>query len=135
MLRFQLGSSTFFKDFSDFIPHDLDYIEFHKDLSNLSRIKIKNSDYILAPTSWTKEDYIEDCKKLPMKAGKFLVPEFNEYVGFTIEDLPKIKEFFDNIDERHNYEKLIYDAYVDNQSFTLTDEQRNAAYEEYKKYR
>lgn len=134
-LSIQIGSNVFFKSFPDFNPHDSDYIEFKSDLKNSFRLKIQNNDYLLYPKYWTKEDYIKDCEILPMKAGKFLVPEFCEKIGFTIEDLPKIKEFIDNIDDKHSYEKIIYNAYIQNQSFTLTDEQRKNAYIDYKSKR
>ena len=67
-----------------------------------------------------------------MKAGKFLIPEFNEYIGFTIEDLEKMRPMFEQIDYRHGYEKIIFEAYLENGGFFLTDEQRDKAYAEYK---
>ena len=39
---------------------------------------------------------------------------------------------FEKIDEKHRYEKVIFDSYVENDGFFLTDEQRLRAYEEYK---
>lgn len=33
------------------------------------------------------------------------------------------------------FEAIIFDAYIDNDDFYLTDEQLNNAYQEYKKYR
>lgn len=38
---------------------------------------------------------------------------------------------FRRLDERHRYEKTIYNAYIENGSFYLTDEQRRKAYDEY----
>ena len=65
----------------------------------------------------------------------FLIPEFNKQISFTIEDLPKIKPLIDNLDEKHKYEEIIYNAYIENKSFTLTEEQRDAAYRRYKEAR
>lgn len=132
MLSIQLGSNVFFNKYPDFTPHDLDYIEFKKDIKVGYRIKIKDYDYFLYPKHWTKEDYINDCKTFPMKVGKFLVPEFNKKINFTIDDLSRLKWLIDKIDDKHSYEKIIYDAYIENQSFTLTEEQRLNAYNEYK---
>ena len=73
--------------------------------------------------------------KLPMEIGKFLVPEVNEYLGFTLEHLEKLKPVIDNIDEKHKYEQIIYDSYIQNKGFYLTDEQRRKAYEIYKESR
>ena len=39
------------------------------------------------------------------------------------------------MDDKHKYEKLIYDAYLKNNDFVLTDEQRIDAFNEYKKER
>lgn len=132
MLSIQLGSNVFFNKYPDFTSHDLDYIEFKKDIKVGYRIKIKDCDYFLYPKHWTKEDYISDCKTFPMKVGKFLVPEFNKKINFTIDDLSRLKWLIDKIDDKHSYEKIIYEAYIENQSFTLTEEQRLNAYNEYK---
>ena len=53
----------------------------------------------------------------------------------TLEDLKPFEEIFNNMDEKHQYEKIIYDAYVTNNDFTLTKEQRDKAYESYKQTR
>jgi hypothetical protein len=39
------------------------------------------------------------------------------------------------MDEKHSYEKIIYNAYLENGAFFITKKQLNEAYEEYKKYR
>ena len=70
-----------------------------------------------------------------MKAGKFLIPEFNEFIGFTIEDLKSILHVFENMDDKHSYEKIIANAYIENGGFFLKDRQRYNAYLEYKKKR
>ena len=70
-----------------------------------------------------------------MVVGKFLIPEFNKKIGFTIDDLPKIKPLIDRLDEKHIYEKIIYESYLENNSFTLTEDQRLKAYKKYKETR
>lgn len=67
-----------------------------------------------------------------MQLGKFLIPTFIEAIGFTIEDLKKLQPLADNLDDKHKYEKVIYDSYIQNNDFTLTDEQLQKAYLEYK---
>lgn len=67
--------------------------------------------------------------------GKFLVPEYAEFIGLTIDDLKELSNLLDWLDDRHQYEKLIYNFYIENNGFYLTDEQRNIAYQEYKKER
>ena len=66
-----------------------------------------------------------------MAVGKFLIPEFCREIGFTIEDLPKVRPLIDALDPRHRYEEIIYDSYMENGSFTLTEEQRMRAYKAY----
>ena len=70
-----------------------------------------------------------------MQIGKFLIPEFNNEIGFTIEHLKQLVPLIEKLDDKHKYEKIIFDSYIENNSFTLTEEQRLKAYEEYKKYR
>ena len=84
-----------------------------------------------------KEEFIMDTLNsgVPMKAGKFLVPEFVEYIGLEIDDLTRLKDMFENMDKEHKYETIIYNAYVKNKSFALKDSQRSRAYKEYKSSR
>ena len=84
-----------------------------------------------------KEELIEYHKpcKCGMFIGKFLVPDFAKEIGLTIEDLKELEFLTNNLDERHLYEKIIYDSYIENGDFVLTDEQRLKAYNEYKRLR
>ena len=70
-----------------------------------------------------------------MKLGKYICPEFIEYIDLTINDLKKFDKLFDKVDDRHKYQKIIYDSYIQNNSFYMTNDQLRLAYEEYKKYR
>jgi hypothetical protein len=70
-----------------------------------------------------------------MKVGKFLIPEFVEYISFKIEELKQFEEIFDKLDDKHKYEKKIFEYYIQNNDFKLTNEQLKDVYEEYKKYR
>jgi hypothetical protein len=54
--------------------------------------------------------------------GKFLVPEFCERISFTIEDLQKLSPLTKILDDKHKYEKVIYDSYLENKDFVLTEE-------------
>ena len=70
-----------------------------------------------------------------MMLGKFLVPEVCEKIGFGIEDLKKLEPVSLRLDPKHQYEKVIFDSYLENKKFELTPEQRLKAYEIYKKAR
>jgi hypothetical protein len=70
-----------------------------------------------------------------MTLCSFLVPEFCQEFGITVSDLETLRTLRDRMDRRHSYLVVIYDAYIENGSMTLTDQQRQAAFEEYKKER
>ena len=131
-----IGSSVFFSEYEDYKSKDVDVVAImdtfipHKNSLNM---KIKGEDVFLY-RNMSKQRFIQDAfaSGVPMRAGKFLVPEFVEYIGMEINDLRRLAPLFDQMDEAHKYEKIIFDAYMENGSFTLTDEQRKAAYEEYK---
>ncbi len=133
-----MGSRYFFSKYVDFTSHDVDTIELvnTREFRDKRVIRGQGKD-IFQLRRKPKEELIKDAlnSKLPMVVGKFLIKEFNEDIGFTIEDLKLLKPLIDAIDEKHNYEKIIYDAYLENGKFELTQEQRDAAYAEYKKYR
>lgn len=137
-MRYLVGSKYFFNSYPDFVPHDTDYI----DLLDTNEFKFKRvirgmGNDIIQLKLKPKDEIIAQAlnEKLALVVGKFLVPEFNAGIGFTIEDLPKLQPLIDRLDKKHLYEKIIYEAYLENNSFTLTDAQRDAAYAEYKKYR
>ena len=70
-----------------------------------------------------------------MIVGKFLIPEFCEEIGMTIEDLPKLRPLIEKLDDGHKYEEIIFNSYIENGAFILTDEQRLKAYNSYKESR
>ena len=123
-----VGSYYFFNEYSDYKSHDKDYIILIKnpiDFKNVVHINGKNDD-IFFYRKMNKDEFIQYTLNgnTPMEVGKF-----------TIEDLYKLEECIKKIDEKHLYEKIIYYSYIQNNSFTLTKEQRDLAYKEYKKYR
>jgi hypothetical protein len=67
-----------------------------------------------------------------MQVGKYLVPEILHYFNFTIDDLKQLQPLIDNLDKSHLYEKIIYDGYIENNDFYLTDIQLDNAYKSYK---
>lgn len=138
--KFAMGSKIFFSGMPGFRPKDKDFLYimegFKLSNTNVLHLHMDENDRFFY-RDMDKQGYIDDVENtgVMMKACKFLIPEFNEYIGFTIEDLKSVRHFFENIDEKHKYALNICDAYIENNSFTLTQEQREAAYEEYKKYR
>jgi hypothetical protein len=137
--QFQIGSTYFFSKYKDFTPKDyddlciMDKFIFSGCVMNM---KLKGKDVFLF-RNMPKQGYIDDLLNsgVNMKAGKFLIPEFNEFIGFTIDDLKSILHIFENMDDKHSYEKIIANAYIENGGFFLKDKQRYKAYLEYKKKR
>lgn len=133
-MSYLMGSTYFFKDYEDFSSKDIDVIEIVESSNAYKKYfhgKKKCVFQVLKQP--TTQDYINNEKdEMGMSAGKFLVPEFNAEIGFTIEDLPKIKFLIDNLNPEHKYEEIIYNAYLKNGSFTLTQEQRDEAYKSYR---
>jgi hypothetical protein len=68
---------------------------------------------------------------LGMELGKFLVPEFARELEMDIDDLKRLRPLAEKLDDKHLYEKVIYDAYIENECWVLTDEQRMEAYRIY----
>ena len=136
---FTVGSSAFFFNMSDFKSKDIDKVCF-LDLpvfgNKIMNIR-KDGDDVFFLHDSGKDNLLEQCLREdnPMGAGKFLVPKFAEHIGLTIEDLKRLKPLINKLDENHYYEKIIYDSYIENNGFYLTDEQLNLAYKEYKKVR
>ena len=135
LYTFKVGSSVFFQE-----SKDIDYLII-MDSFIPGKLKMKaqigNDDIFMYKPDVTKEEFVQELvtSGVNMKAGKFLVPDFCKHIGFTIEDLKKLKPYFYNMDDKHKYEKLIYDAYLENNDFVLTDKQRDSAYQEYRKER
>lgn len=131
-----VGSCAFFNKFKDFnskdtdILHILDYPIFGE---TIQVIRKNNKDEFLM-YNFGKNKLIELIND-PLQVGKFLVPEFVEYIDLNIEDLKRLEHWFDKLDDKHKYERIIYDSYIENNGFFLTDEQLDKAYEIYKKYR
>ena len=137
--EFKIGSSVFFDMYDDYKSKDIDLLDltdaplFGKPMMNM---KLKEKDIFFMPLE-SKDAMIDKTLEsgVSMRVGKFLVPEFAEYIGLTIDDLKKLDSMFEELDEKHQYEVLIYNSYIDNNGFFLTDEQRDEAYRAYKEAR
>ena len=134
-----MGSQYFFSCCDDFKSKDIDEIQIIEtnEFSQVRQITGQGKCLFQLKKHSSKEEYIDWALKsnIGMVVGKFLIPEFCEAIGFTIEDLPRVSELIDKLDDKHKYEKIIYNSYIKNGSFTLTDEQRERAYKSYKESR
>ena len=139
--RFRVGSTYFFSRYPNFRPSDIDEVEFEEEPRLYRNVmQFRKNDRTRCLFKWRKmtaDEFVDYTlqTKLPMEIGKFLVPEVAEYLGFTIEHLKKLKHVIDSLDKKHGYEKIIYESYIENNDFILTEEQRRAAFNEYKRER
>lgn len=135
MNKILVGSRAFFSGMKGFHSKDQDYL-----------ILVDNPQGF----SWRREQSIrgvcrfEYKKDTPaamvaktlehgdaMLLGKFLVPQFAEAIGATVQDILPLEALLPKLDQKHQYEAVIFQAIKENKSFDLTDEQRAAAYEAY----
>lgn len=133
-----IGSNYFFEKYYDFSSKDIDKIEFVENTSEYKKhYRGKEKCVFQIQANLPKDTYIREelNSNLGMVVGKFLIPEFNQQIGFTIEDLPKLRPLINILDEKHKYEEIIYNAYLENGDFCLTDKQRLAAYKSYRESR
>lgn len=134
---FIVGSSAFFTGMPGFESKDVDKVclidmpVFGNRIMNMR----KDGDDVFLLHDSGKDGLITQCLKEdnPMGAGKFLVPEFAGHIGMTVDDLKTLKPMFDRMDDRHVYEVKIYESYIKNGNFSLTEEQRADAYSLYLK--
>jgi hypothetical protein len=138
--KFLVGSHAFFEGMPEFNSKDHDWLYVMDSFGSVKSKRLvmhkDGNDMILVP-KMDKEWYIMNCinSDFGISAGKMFVPEFAAYIGLMVNDLKRFEPYLPLLDDKHKYYKIIYDAYMQNGDFTLTDEQREAAYEEYKKYR
>ena len=136
-----MGSSYFFDRYDDYKIKDNDELHIVDEFIFPNRVcmnmKLFDGNDIFIFKNTDKQEYINDVYEsgVNMKVGKFLIPEFNKYINLTIDDLKSLQPIFDNMDKKHTYERVIFESYLKNGDFFLTDEQRMEAYKEYKRSR
>jgi len=144
--KYLCGSNYFFGKFKDYVWHDYDIIIVRENAPKIvdyQRLidEKKNIDYFI----WKKNtpewhvNHLLNEVRFQLDIGHLLIPEVNKELGITIEHLKQLKDIANELvgqfDGLYDYYKIIYDAYITNNDFILTDEQRLAAYNEYKKAR
>lgn len=134
-----VGSNVFFKDIEGFTSKDIDILEFvdnPTDFKNVRQFKFPDKCVF----QWRKMPInelidITLSRNFPMEIGKFLVPEFIKEFKLSIDDLKRLRPIITKLDDKHKYEEVIYNAYIENNDFILTDKQRQNAFETYTMYR
>ena len=137
--KFLVGSRYFFNVYPEFTSKDIDELElvettdfkFLRQLSGCGRCLFQLNKQP------SVEHYIEYALRTgpAMAVCKFLVLEFCEAIGFKLSDLPKLQPLIDKLDPKHIYLKVIFESYLENGAFVLTNDQRLKAYSSYKEAR
>ena len=139
MSKFLIGSRYFFSGYADFDSKDTDELEIvdTEEFQNMRQLTGQGRCLFQVKRQASKEEYIRYAlqSELGMAIGKFLIPEFCDAIGFTVDDLPRLKVLIDKLDTMHKYEAIVFNSYIENGSFTLTNEQIDSAYQSYKESR
>ena len=134
-----IGSTYFFSEYEDFKSKDIDRIQIidTNEFTQMRQITGQGKCLFQMKRHSSKEEYIDWALKsrLGMVIGKFLVPEFNAAIGLSVEDLKRLSPLIEKLDNKHKYEEIIFNSYIENGDFTLTKEQRDLAYQSYKETR
>lgn len=131
------GSRAFFNGIDGFVPNDNDVLTFVDSTDvNYKFIKqaVKDDEDVFEIVYRPKIELINNFIKFggPSSICTFLLPEVVELLNLNIEDLHILKPLRDQLNgSKHEYLGLIYDSYIENNAFTLTDEQLQNAYKSY----
>lgn len=135
--RYIVGSKYFFDKYPDYESKDTDYLIIEDPpfmpYKHMMVIRGQGTDeFRYKPKS--ADEFIDYTLELnvPMVIGKFLVKEFCEDFGITIDHIKKLKPLVDQMDDKHLYVQYIYNVFMNNNRFDLTDEERDEAYKLYK---
>jgi hypothetical protein len=143
MKRIIAGSRAFFSHVEGFAPHDHDELVICEDGEHqgflvkryFASADGQGCEFHIARVDKQRLIHWELRRGQAMSLGHYLLPEFCTEFGITMEDLEKLRPLRERLDYRHKYVGMIYDYYLENEAMTLTDEQRMAVYDEYKKER
>lgn len=135
------GSSAFFSGIEGFKSKDTDIII----LVDATKVKYKwhyqifddGGRDVFKIVIRPKEELIEHTleKEDAMCVCRYLTPDYAKAINFEIEDLKKLQPLVDRMDSKHMYLVDIYNAYIENNDFVLSNEQRMKAFETYKNAR
>lgn len=135
MTKILVGSRAFFNGMKGFKSKDRDYLilvgqpqgfEWRREQSVRG---ICTFEYKLDTPTKMVAKTLE--KGDPLLIGKFLVPEVAKAIGAIVDDILPLESLLPKLDDKHQYEAVIFNAIKTNGSFTLTDEQRQEAFKAY----
>lgn len=129
------GSRAFFSGLEGFKPKDSDFVIL-VDRGNGFRFvrQITTNEKCLFVWVRRPKDELMDyalTHGAPMQLIKFLTPNFAAEIGLEISDLAVLRPLVGRLDSKHAYAKIIYEAYIQNGRFELTEQQRATAFKAY----
>lgn len=144
--KFIAGSFYFFKDMPGYNLHDLDYViitdETFVDYHHIYWIENGIAQDRFYWKKNTPEWHIMQMlneKSFALDIARFLIQGVAEELGITIDDLMKLKHIVNKLktdfNGKYDYYRLIFNAYIENNAFILTDKQRMLAYDSYRNSR
>lgn len=137
MEKILVGSASFFKGMEGYKGTENYIVILDEPKKGCSKWWSKRGDDTF---EWVKHEKDEQLKKLmatgvEQRVAALLSPELAEVFGVTAEDIKKFSHLWDKCEGKNAYYKVIANAYIENGYLGLTDEQKSAAYDEYKKAR
>ena len=135
MKKILVGSNAFFKDFKDFKSKDKDYLIF---VDNPEDFKIRKEICLRGIDTFyykrlSPSEMINYTLKTndPLTVSKFFIPEVAEELKLTVNDILPLEPMLSKLDKRHQYQIVIFNHIKNNNSFILTEEQLEEAYQIY----
>lgn len=136
--RFLVGSRAFFAGIGGFKSGNRNQLEL-LDNPNFKQ-GVEKNDRVTRVFKYTKEPaqtMIDRCLASgnPLQVGKFLVPDVAHAIGLQVQDIERLAPLIERLPDKHEWQEVVYNAYLANGTFTLTEEQRQEAYAAYKEAR
>ena len=138
--KFLIGSRAFFGGIEGFKSDNRNMLYLHDNPAFKTGVEKNDSNRVTRIFKYTKESAKTMIQRavesgVALQAGKFLVPDVARAIGATVQDLEPLAPLFAKLPKKHKWQQTVYNAYIVNGSFTLTDEQRQAAYNKYQSAR
>lgn len=133
--KIEVGSRAFFGGIADFASKDHDYVvlvDQPQGFNYRRECSLRGVD-TFEYKRMSAADFVAKTLEYAdaLAVGKFLVKGFADAIGLTIEQLQQLQPLVEKLDEKHQYERIIFDAIISAGSWDLSDETLQAAYLSY----
>jgi hypothetical protein len=130
--KIEVGSRAFFGGFADFASKDHDYVvlvDKPQGFNYRRECSLRGVD-TFEYKRMSAADFVAKTLEYAdaLAVGKFLVKGFADAIGLTTDQLQQLQPLVEKLDEKHQYERIIFDAIISAGSWDLSDETLQAAY-------